>query len=45
MRPEHLYTIIGTIVGIGLLAFFVCYGDAIKKFIKDKMEITRKNFE
>lgn len=45
MRPEHLYTIIGTIVGIGLLGFIICYGDNLKNFIKDMMEITRNKFE
>jgi len=34
MRPEHLYTVIGTILGIVLLAVFVSYGDEIKKFFK-----------
>lgn len=45
MRPEHLYTIIGTIVGIGLLGFTICYGDNLKNFIKGKMDSARNIFE
>lgn len=45
MRPEHLYTIIGTIVGILTLAAIVCYGDNLKKFIKGKMDSARNIFE
>jgi hypothetical protein len=30
MRPEHFYTIIGTVLGIFLLGVVICYGDEIK---------------
>lgn len=36
MKPEHLYTIIGTLSTILLLGFVVAYGDEIKKFFNKK---------